>query len=117
MCAVDRKHEPIEEPPPLRCGAAEQPVHRGRHPDDTDMVRERRRGNRLTIDAALAWKRNIFAALGLDARSKRREAERASTSAAAAQEPSPSENATSSSVARRSPRPGARNEIASMRFV
>ena len=40
-----------------------------------------------------------------------------STSADTAHEPSPSENATSSSVARRRPRPGARNEIASIRLV
>ena len=40
-----------------------------------------------------------------------------STSAEAAQEPSPSENATSSKVARRKPRPGIRNEIASIRLV
>jgi hypothetical protein len=40
-----------------------------------------------------------------------------STSAAIAQEPSPSMKATSVSVARRSPRPGARNEIASTRLV
>jgi hypothetical protein len=39
-----------------------------------------------------------------------------STSAATAQEPSPSENATSSSVARRKPRPGAKNEIASSKL-
>ena len=40
-----------------------------------------------------------------------------SSSAATAHEPSPSANATSSSVARRKPRPGARNEIASIRLV
>ena len=40
-----------------------------------------------------------------------------SISAETAQEPSPSVNATSSSVARRRPRPGARNEIASIRLV
>jgi hypothetical protein len=40
-----------------------------------------------------------------------------STSAATAHEPLPSWNATSSRVARRSPRPGARNEIASIRLV
>ncbi len=40
-----------------------------------------------------------------------------STSAETAQEPSPSAKATSSSVARRRPRPGARKEIASIRLV
>jgi hypothetical protein len=40
-----------------------------------------------------------------------------SISAAAAHAPSPSLNATSSSVARRSPRPGEKNEIASSRLV
>ena len=40
-----------------------------------------------------------------------------STSADTAHDPSPSENATSSRVARRRPRPGARNEIASIRLV
>ena len=40
-----------------------------------------------------------------------------SISAATAQDPSPSWKATSSSVARRNPRPGARNEMASIRLV
>ena len=40
-----------------------------------------------------------------------------STSADTAQAPSPSLKATSSSVARRRPRPGTRNDIASIRLV
>ena len=40
-----------------------------------------------------------------------------SISAEAAHEPSPSEKATSSSVARRKPRPGTKKEIASIRLV
>ena len=53
----------------------------------------------------------------LDAGAERGEPERAFDLADTAQEPSPSENATSSSVARRRPRPGASNEIASIRLV
>jgi hypothetical protein len=52
-----------------------------------------------------------------DAGANRGQTEHASTSAETAHEPLPSENATSSRVARRRPRPGIRNEIASTRLV
>ncbi len=37
VALVDGQHRPVEEPPPLRCGPREQPVHRGRQPDDAQV--------------------------------------------------------------------------------
>jgi len=78
MRAVDGEHEAVEEAAALRCGAAEQGVHCGRHPDDAHMIGEcRRRRSRLAIDAAFARCGISIGELRLDPGSKRREAERA----------------------------------------
>ena len=119
MLGVDREHQPIEEAPAFRSRSGEQPVHRRRQPDDAQVIGEGgRRSDRLAVDTAeprgarLASMRRASMPVPSVARPSA-----PSTSAATAQEPSPSLNATSSSVARRSPRPGARNEIASIRLV
>ena len=40
MRSVDREHEPVEETPALGRGSGEQGIHRRRHPDDADVIRE-----------------------------------------------------------------------------
>ena len=72
----------------------------------------------LAVDPALAGRRSLLGRGRLDARCRAwRGPACLRVSAETAQEPSPSENATSSNVARRKPRPGASNEIASIRLV
>jgi len=40
MLAVDREHQPVEEAPPLRCGAHEQAVHGGSQPHHAQVIAE-----------------------------------------------------------------------------
>ncbi len=61
MLGIDRQHQPVEEAPPLRSGAHEQPVHRRRQPDHAQMIaeggrRERRTGSRSIRDSAGWWR-------------------------------------------------------------
>ena len=53
MLAVDRQHQPVEKPPPLRGRAQEQPVHRRRQPHHAQMIAEGGgRTDRLAVDPA-----------------------------------------------------------------
>ena len=118
MLGIDRERQAIEKAPPLRRRADEQRIHRRHQPDHAQMIGERRgRGDRLAVDPALRGA--VAPSSGVRSMPVPSVASPSapSTSAATAQEPSPSWNATSSSVARRKPRPGARNEIASIRLV
>ena len=55
MARIDRQNEPIEEAAPLARRPGEQRVHRGRQPDDPDMVAEgARRGDGRAVDPAPA---------------------------------------------------------------
>ena len=119
MLGVDREHQAIEEAPALGRRAGEQRVHRRHQPDDAQMIGEGRgRADRLAVDPAFALERRAFFRGGRSMPVPSVASPSApSISAATAQEPSPSLNATSSSVARRRPRPGARNEMASIRLV
>ena len=113
MRGVDREHQPVEETPAFRSRSAEQPVHRRRQPDDAQVIGESRPPNSPARGRSgrAAWSRpRPHAAASIPVPSVARPSA-PSTSADTAQEPSPSLNATSSSVARRRPRPGARNEI------
>ena len=75
MLAVDRQHQPVEEPPPLGCRAQEQPVHRRRQPHHAQMIAERgRRTHRLAVDAAAPAGRGVLAAGRVDAGAERGEA-------------------------------------------
>ena len=115
---IDRQHQPVEKPPPLGGGAAEQSVHRRRQPDDrADDRRSRRRNPPAPGRSGTAAAHSARRPAGLDAGAERRKPERAfdlrrhRPGAVALAE------ATSSRVARRRPRPGVRNEMASIRLV
>jgi hypothetical protein len=76
--AVDREHEAVEETAPLRGGSAEQAIHRGCQPYETDMIRKRGGGcDRLAVDAAFAADARFVGEWPLDSRAERREAQRA----------------------------------------
>ncbi len=78
MFAVDRQHQPVEEPPALGRGAEEQPVHGGRQPDHAQMIAERgRRAHRLAVDAAAPAGRGRLAAGRVEAGAERGQTQRA----------------------------------------
>ena len=78
MLAVDRQHQPIEEPPPLRCRAHEQPVHRRRQPHHAQVIAERRRrSHRLAVDPAAPAGGGRLSARRIDAGAERRKPQRA----------------------------------------
>ena len=76
MLAVDREHEAVKEPPPLRSRAQEQPVHRWRQPHHAQVVAKgRRRSHGLTVDAAAPGGGRRVIARRVDTGAKRRQAE------------------------------------------
>ena len=78
MLGVDRQHQPVEEPPPLRCRAEKQPVHRRRQPHHAQMIAEGGGGtDRLAVDPAAPAGGGAFAAGRVDAGAERGKAERA----------------------------------------
>jgi len=78
MLAVDRQHQPVEEPSPLRSRAQKQSVHRRRQPHHAQVIAEGRgRTYRLAIDPAAAARAVHLGRRRIDAGAERRKAERA----------------------------------------
>ena len=116
MRRIAAHHQPIEEAPPLAGAVQEQPVHRRGQPDHGHDFGQRR----------LAQRRRCRRSARSGARARRRWARpvRISTAPPGAsrramtdQGPAPPLRSISPRRARRRPRPGARNEIASSRLV
>ena len=76
MLAVDGQHQPVEEPPPFRCGAHEQAVHRRRQPHHAQMIAEGGgRTHRLAVDPAAPAGAAVFLAGCVDAGAQRRQSQ------------------------------------------
>ena len=91
MLAVDRQHQPVEKPPPLRCRAEEQSVHRRRQPHHAQMIAEGGGGSspaRGRSGSAGWWRRPRCRAASMPVPSVARPSA-PSTSADTAHEPSP----------------------------
>ena len=78
MLAVDREHQPVEKPTPLRGCAQKQPIHCRREPDHAQMIAEGGgRVHGLAVDPAAPAGGGRIAAGRVDAGAERCQPERA----------------------------------------
>ena len=78
MLGVDRQHQPVEKPPPFRCGPHEQPVHRRCQPHHAQMIAEGGGGtHRLAVDPAAPAGSGFLRNRRIDAGAERRQSQRA----------------------------------------
>ena len=120
MLGIDRQHQPVEKAPALGGRPGEQLVHRRRQPDHAQMVGEGRgRADRLRGRCGICASVAGFAGGGgsMPVPSVARPSAPSISADTAQDAVAFARSATSSSVARRRPRPGARNEIASIKLV